>query len=33
VTDVTNSQRAGMAVVLLLLGTGAAILATLPRGR
>ncbi len=31
VTDVTDSQRAGMAVVLLLLGLGAAILATLPR--
>jgi UMF1 family MFS transporter len=33
VTDITDSQRAGMAVVLLLLGTGAAILATLPRAR
>ncbi len=33
VTDVTNSQRAGMAVVLLLLAVGAAILATLPRAR
>jgi UMF1 family MFS transporter len=31
VTDVTDSQRAGMAVVILLLGTGAAILASLPR--
>lgn len=31
VTDVTNSQRAGMAVVLALLGLGAAILASLPR--
>lgn len=30
VTDVMNSQRAGMGVVLVLLGTGAAILATLP---
>ncbi len=33
VTDITNSQRAGMAVVIVLLATGAAILATLPRAR
>ncbi|UPY37453.1 MFS transporter [Sediminicoccus sp. KRV36] len=31
VTDLTKSQRAGMAVVILLLATGAAILASLPR--
>jgi len=31
VTDAANSQRAGMAVVLVLLGVGAAILACLPR--
>jgi len=33
VTDLTNSQRAGMAVVIVMLATGAAILATLPRAR
>lgn len=32
VTDFSGSQRAGMAVVLVLLGLGAAILASLPRG-
>ena len=31
VTDLANSQRAGMVVVLILLGLGAAVLATLPR--
>ena len=31
VTDVTNSQRAGMAVVILLLAVGAAILASAPQ--
>jgi len=31
VTDAANSQRAGIAVVLVILGVGAAILASLPR--